>query len=33
MKGRFNTSGGGINIDGIIEQARVKGVVNARGFC
>ena len=34
MKGKVYTGGGGgINIDGIIEQAKAKGVVTARGFC
>lgn len=33
MKMEISTGGGGINIDGIIEQAKAKGIVNARGFC
>lgn len=34
MKGRIlGQGGGGINIDAIVEQAKAKGVVTARGFC
>lgn len=33
MKMKFSSGGGGINIDGIIEQAKAKGVVTARRFC
>lgn len=32
MKMKFSSGGGGINIDGIIEQAKAKGVVNAGDF-
>ena len=33
MKGKFYTGAGGINIYGVIEQAKAKGVVTARGLC
>lgn len=33
MKMEINTGGGGINIDGVIEQAKARRSYNSGGFC